>query len=313
MRDQLDLLHLAPTLRVGTHGRTGISEEREACTVLLRGNGRRRGAETRRQIFQSDLNRPIKFVAALRTDIDRHGTALADGGCRWTETDREIRPRRTHRQLISVPGAALPARIADAHLILAVGGWVKDQTRILAESAVAVVIAIIESDNGKTIGWELGAGRVDRYFVHRLAERMMGRCSAEVAAPPPAGAPELAIIIGVFRQLPDADQLVAEEHVVVHRQFAPRLDADAGRSRIVIAENRVDLGQRAKRGPRQRLPLSVEDLDDGIQRRAEASGVDFQQQPLAFLGLESPGLRRAGQLDASVGRARNRYHGERGA
>src|SRR5581483_706052 len=108
-------------------------------------------------------------------------------------------------------------------MILTVGGWVEDQTRILAESAATVVIAIIESDNGKSVGWELCPRRMDRHFVHRLAHRMKRRRGAEVAAPPAAQTPELAIVIGVFRQFPDADQLVAEEHVIIHRQFAPRL------------------------------------------------------------------------------------------
>ena len=191
---------------------------------------------------------------------------VGDGG---TEADGEIRPRRTHRQSIGVSRAALAARIADAHLIFAVGGRIEDETRILAEAAAAVVVAIVQRDNGQAVGREVVPGGWSDTLYIGWPIGMMRRRRAEIAAPLAVPAQELAIVVGVLRQFADAHQFVAEQEVIVHGQLAPGLDADAGRGRIVIAEGDIRLGQRsAAWHAAASLPLLVENLDHGIERRA---------------------------------------------
>ncbi len=104
----------------------------------------------------------------------------------------------------------MPARIADAHLIISVGRSVKDEARILAEAGAAVVVAVVERDDGQAVRRELRARRMERHFIHHFAQRVVGRRRAEVAETLTITGEELAVVVGVFRQLVDAHQLLAD-------------------------------------------------------------------------------------------------------
>src|SRR5262249_18617876 len=81
---------------------------------------------------------------------------------------------------------------------------------------------------------------------------------------------------------------VADVDEVVDGQFAPRLDADAGAGRIVVAERDEGFRLAAQDRARHRLVLSVENLDDRIKLRAESAGLDFKHKALTLVGCEFP-------------------------
>jgi hypothetical protein len=95
---------------------------------------------------------------------------------------------------------------------------------------------------------------------------MVDRRRPQVGAALSLVAEELAVVVGVARQGEDAQQFLADEQVIVDGQLAPRLDANAWRRRVMVAEGDVGLGQAAQRRSRQRLSPGVEDLDDRIHR-----------------------------------------------
>src|SRR5262249_20294944 len=114
---------------------------------------------------------------------------------------------------------------------------------------------------------------------------------------------EGAVSVWVRRQLLDAQQLRADIEVVFHRQFAPRLEANAGTRGVVVAKGDIGLRLAAQHGPRDRVVVVIEDFEDRIEPRAEATGLHLEDQPFALPRCKSPELLLARRHDAAVGGA----------
>src|SRR6516162_2315841 len=99
----------------------------EGRAMLAGWNARRGGAETGRYVVETKVNGPVEAVHAVGSDGYRDSPAFPNGGRSRTEADVEARPRRSNRQPIGKGTTALAARIADAHLVFAVGRRVEKE------------------------------------------------------------------------------------------------------------------------------------------------------------------------------------------
>ncbi len=144
------------------------------------------------------------------------------------------------------------------------------------------------------------------HLVHGRSHGVMGGGGIEEADALAAVAEEYAVGIRIGRQLLDAQQLISDKNVIVDGQLVPGINADAGAGRIVIAEGDKGLGQGAQGGPLHRLVFGIENLDDGIERRAKPAGIDFENQALALFGLKTPEIDPTGISQDAVACSRNR-------
>src|SRR5207244_2084364 len=148
---------------------------------------------------------------------DRNGASLPYSRRGGTETNVVARTGRPDGQAIGIVGASLAARVAQAHEVVAVGRGIEEKTRVLAEPGTAVVIAVIQIDHRKAVGRKGRSGRMNGDLVHGGAEVDVRRRRVEIAAALAGETPELAVVVGILGQLANANELVADPQVIIHR------------------------------------------------------------------------------------------------
>ncbi len=77
----------------------------------------------------------------------------------------------------------------------------------------------------------------------------------------------------------------------------------------MVAEDCVRFGQATEDRPWDRLSLSVQNLDIGIQRRAKPPGVHLQDQWLTLLGVKTPSVGHSRFRDPPIRGSGNRHRG----
>ena len=86
------------------------------------------------------------------------------------------------RQRVAVLGPAESAHVFDLDHIFAVGRRGEEQSRVLAELAMGIVVVfVVEREDGQAVGDELRSRRMRLDDVARLAERMGQRRRIEIA------------------------------------------------------------------------------------------------------------------------------------
>src|SRR5205085_2286244 len=101
----------------------------------------------------------------------------------------------------------------------------EDQSGILAEPRATVIVSPEQGDQRQAVTRKRRPRRVDRDLVHRGSLALMDGRGSQIAEALPLLGKELAIIVRVPRQSPNAQQLTTDEQVVVDRQFAPGFEA----------------------------------------------------------------------------------------
>src|SRR4051812_6916155 len=111
-------------------------------------DGRRRRADAGWKILEANIDGAIITVHAIRGNRQRQGAAPGNHWIRGSETHLEARPRRMHGEPIAEVVATHAAGVGDTHRVLAVGGWIEEDARIASITGAAVVIAIVEREDG---------------------------------------------------------------------------------------------------------------------------------------------------------------------
>ena len=128
---------------------------------------------------------PLEAVDALRGHLEFTGAAGSHHRVGAGEYDLEVRPACTNGKYIPQPGALEPAHVLDLDHIVAVGRGREEQTRVLAELSVGIIVILIKQRKDRqSVGDELRSGRMRGHDVARLAERVGQGGRVEIA---PAG------------------------------------------------------------------------------------------------------------------------------
>ena len=270
--------------RVGREGQDG-------ALVALLDPGRGRG-DSRREPLDRHVDRGVEPIEP--PDDGRHQRRPASGDVRvlGPQGELEIGPGVADDQVVAEPVAPLPAHVLDADDVCAVGGRIERQAGVLREAGAAVVVAVVQRHGGDPAGGEGRPGGMDLDLVDRLAHRMVLGRRLQQADPLALRVPEDAVVVGVARQVLDADQLAADQDGVVDGQVVPLGQADPRDGRIVVAERDLGLGHRPEHGAGDGLSPGVEDLDDRVDRRPESASEDLDDEPLPLPGLEAEVVRR---------------------
>ena len=113
----------------------------------------------------------------------RHASAARDVERLRIERDVEVRRRLAHGQAIRESLPLEPAHVSQPHEVVAVGGRLEVQPRVLAaEARPAIVVDVIDLEDRHAVGLEPRAGRVDLDLVHGLADRVVARATCRAAA-----------------------------------------------------------------------------------------------------------------------------------
>src|SRR5688500_8138760 len=127
------------------------------------------------------MNRPVETVNARGGHVDRKRSTFPYTRFGGVGLDQEGLPWQAYREAIGEQLAALPAGVADPHLVFAVGGWIEEHARVLAVTGAAVVVAIRKIEDGHAVGRERRSRRMERHFVHGRSERVLDRRRIEEA------------------------------------------------------------------------------------------------------------------------------------
>ena len=239
-----------------------------------------------RQTFDADVDRAIESIEPV--EVDRHRQAAAAGDVRVLGVERnpKVFVAGTDNQPIEEVVSRKVPHVANPDDVTAVGGNVEQNLRIASETRPAVVVAVVERDDRHAVRGKGRPRRMDFDFVRSAVDRVRLGSRAEITQARASLVEEFHVFIRPQRQDLHLEDLVAEHHEVVRLHVLPVLQADSLAPRIVISQDSVRFGDGAQRVPRDGPSGGVENVDYGIEGRAEAAGKNFDRQPVALAGVK---------------------------